>query len=148
MTRWLTALLGCLFLAGCPQLPPVPPQPPEPPGLPVVPDEVPNDGSHGDVEPTRHHALRVMASEQRNVVNALDQETRFVRASGRATDRVRAALVASERELSSIDRAIDGLGRNDSLSSETRHAREDDLKDRLRRLASKLALMETVLREG
>ena len=147
MTRWLTALLGCLFLAGCPQLPPVPPEPPSPPDLPVVPDEVSND-PEGAAEQIRHHALRVMASEQRNVVNALDQQTRFVRAGGGTLERVRAAVVVSARELSSIDRAIDELGRNDSLSSEARHEREDELKERLRRLASRLALMETVLREG
>jgi hypothetical protein len=150
MTRWLTALLGSLFLAGCPQA--LPPEPPEPPGpIVVVQDErreLPDDSSGGAEEQTRHRALRVMASEQRSIVNALEQQTRFARISTRTNERVRAAVFASEQELTSIERAIDALGRNDSLSSEDRHERQDELKERLRRLASRLALMETALREG
>lgn len=146
MTRWLTALLGCLFLAGCPQLPPEPPPPPPP--LAVVPDDVRDDSSDGAEDQTRQRALRVMASEQRDVVNALDQQTRFVRVASRTTERVRAALIASERELSSIERAIDQLGRDDSLSAQGLRERQAELKDRLRRLASRLALMETAFREG
>jgi hypothetical protein len=149
MTRWLTALLGCtLFLAGCPQeaLPPEPPEPPSP--IVVVPDDRRDDSADDAEEQTRHRALRVMAAEQRNIVNTLDQQTRFVRTSTRMTERVRAALIASESELTSIDRAIDALGRDDSLSPQDRHERQDELKVRLRRLASRLALMETALREG
>jgi hypothetical protein len=152
MTRWLTALLGCtLFLCGCPQEA-VPPEPPEPPSPIVVVQDDPRDRrddvSDGTEEQTRQRGLRVMAAEQRNIVNALDQQTRFVRTSTRMTERVRAALLASENELTSIDRAIEALGRDDSLSPQDRHQQQDELKARLRRLASRLALMETALREG
>jgi len=147
MTRWLAALLGCLFLAGCPQA--IPPEEPRP--ILVLPDDgrdVRDDSSDGADEQTRQRALRVFASEQRSVVNGLEDGVRFVRVGSRTRERLRAELVSSERELSSIERAIEVLGRNDSLSFEDRHQRQDELKDQLRRLASRLALLETTLREG
>lgn len=152
MTRWLTAVLGSLFLAGCPMdRPPEPPAPPRPIVVEQDDRDVP-EGTTGDVdtneEQTRQRALVVMASEQRTIVNQLEQQTRFVRVDTRTTQRVRNALVASERELSSIDEGLRLLGLDDSLSSEERRARQADLKERLRRLASRLALMETALREG
>src|SRR4051812_9201746 len=98
----LTALLGCtLFLAGCPQAP-LAPEPPEPPGPVVVEPDDRRDArdnvTDGSEEQTRQRGLRVMAAEQRNIVNALDQQTRFVRTSTRMTERVRAALLASDSE--------------------------------------------------
>src|SRR4051812_28710438 len=121
MTRWLTALLGCtLFLTGCPEEPP--PLAPEPPGGPIVVEPSPprEDVSDGSEEQTRQRALRVMAAEQRSIVSNLDQQTRFVRTSTRTTERVRAALASTESDLSSIDRGIEALDRDDSISERER----------------------------
>lgn len=144
MTRWLTALLGCLFLAGCPQA-----MPPEPPGPIVVQQDDPrdfrDDSSDGAEAQTRQRALRVMAAEQRSVVT---RKMRFVRIDTRTLERIREALSTSDQDLSSIERAIDALGQDDSLSSADRKERQDELKDRLRRIATRLALMEAAIHEG
>jgi hypothetical protein len=149
MTRWLVALLGSAFLLGCP--PERPPWPPWPPGPVEVEERGPGVAEESSVvgdEETRQRGLRVMAAEQRAVVIKLDEATRFSRVSTRMTERVRAALATSDQELTTIERAIDALGREDSLSFDERHARQDELKERLRRLASRLEKMETALREG
>ena len=147
MTRWLTALLGCLFLAGCPQA--IPPEAPGP--ILVLPDDgrdVRDEPTDGSEEHTRQRALRVFASEQRTLVSSLDDGLRFVRTRTSTMQRLREALVSNERELSSIERAIDLLGHDDALPSDERRERQGDLKERLRRLASRLAILETTLREG
>jgi hypothetical protein len=147
MTRWLAALLGCLFLAGCPQnLPPEPPFPPDPPGpIVVAQDPARDDAADGAEAQTRQRALRVMAAEQHSIIVTLWQQTRFVRISTRMVERVSNALTTCEEELTSIDGSIATLAGDDSASAEERRARQDELKSRLHRLASKLALMQTAL---
>jgi hypothetical protein len=141
MTRWLTALIGCFFLAGCPQnLPPEPPLPPDAPGPIVVTQEPRDESADGAEAQTRQQALRVMATEQ-------VQQTRFVRTASHRTQRVRNALGTCEDELTSIESGIATVASDDSLSAAERHERQDELKVRIHRLASKLALMQTALRE-
>lgn len=149
MTRYSSALLGCLFLlAGCGEtIPPEPPLAPDPSG-PIVVVQEPRDPSYDGAEAqTRQSALRVMATEQRNLLNELAQETRFVRTGTNMTQRVRNALSVCEDELTSIESGISRIADDDSLSADDRHERQDELKTRVHRLASKLALMKTALRE-
>lgn len=148
MTRYLSALLGCLFLAGCGEtLPPEPPLVPDPQGPIVVVQEPRDPSADGAEAQTRQAALRVMATEQRNLLNELAQETRFVAAGTNMTQRVRNALGVCEDELTSIESGIARIADDDSLSAAARHERQDELKSRVHRLASKLALMKTALRE-
>ena len=136
MTRYLSALLGCLFLAGCGEtLPPQPPLAPDPPGPIVVVQEPRDDAADGTEAQTRQRALRVMATEQRDLMNELGQATRFVRTSSTMTQRVRSALSTCEDELTSIESGIASVAR-----------RAEDARAPPR-LASKLALMKTALRE-
>ena len=149
MTRSLAALVGCLFLAGCASSSAVLPEPPEAPPRPievVERDDLGDPSSPRSDEQTRQSALRVFAAEQRTLLNGLEVDTRFVRTTTGIHDRVRAALVASDRDLSSIEADIVELGRDDSLSASGLRAQQDELKDRLRRLATRLSLMESAIR--
>jgi hypothetical protein len=149
MSRPLAALLGCLFLAGCGS-PPAPlavdPEPSSP--QPVVIEERvdPSVAEGRNDDDTRQRALRVFAAEQRSLLGTLEGETRFVRTAGGPQQRLRSALFASDQDLVSIEQAIEDLGRDDSISSSDRRARHDELKDRLRRLATRLSLLENAIR--
>ena len=150
MSRSIAALLGCLLLAGCGS-PPAPlvvdPQPA--PAQPVVIDEredPPVAATRSD-DATRQRALEVFAAEQRTLLGTLEGETRFVRTGSGTQQRVRSALLASDRDLDAIEQAIGDLGRDDSISLSERRSRHDELKERLRRLATRLSLMENAVRE-
>ena len=150
MPRSFVALLGCLFLAGCASSSAVLPEPPEPPVRPILViggDERSDPSVPRSDEQTRQSALRVFATEQRTMLNGLAVDTRFVRTSTGVHARVRSALFESDRDLSSIERAIANLEGDDSLSSADRREAQDELKDRLRRLATRLSLMENAIRE-
>jgi hypothetical protein len=149
MPRSFAALLACLFAFGCSQnIPPEPPEPPRPlvvvePDDPLPPPVSPVSAADQD---TRQTGLRVMATEQRALLQALENETRFERTSFGAHTRVRQALFETHRDLSAVERAISVLGDDESMSAEDRHVRQDELKERLRRLATRLALMENAVR--
>lgn len=108
--------------------------PPEPPS-------VPNDPTADDI--TRERALRVMAGEQRAALAQVTSESRFVRAG--LQDRVRNASFDTDRELDSIEREISRL-ENAEMDSITRRERHDEIKSRLRRVATRVSLMETAIR--
>jgi hypothetical protein len=151
-TAALFACLACLFAAGCSQnLPPIPPEPPDPQGPIVVVEEPalpPAERPETDANlATRQQGLRVMAAEQRALLQALEGETRFERTSGGGHQRVRSALHETHRELQNIERSIAILGDEDGISEQDRLARQDELKARLRRLATRLSLVENSVRE-
>lgn len=138
--------LACVFAAGCSDSLREPKQPvfvanddtvEAPPADPAVPDDPSPD------DRTRERALRVMASEQRASLANVASESRFVRTS--LQSRVRNATFDTERELDSIDREISRL-ENAELDSTTRRERHDEIKARLRRVATRVSLMETALR--
>lgn len=154
MTKAVLLVFGCVatvFVAGCsdslrePKQPAFvvaddsfPPPPPEPP--PVDPPRLSQD------DLTRERALRVMATEQRAALNELDTEARFVRASSHMRDRVRSATFQTSRELASIEQEIAQLENDDSLDVLTRRERHDEIKAHLRRVATRVSLMQTALR--
>ena len=144
--RSIAALLGCVFLAGCASQQPLIVEPTEEPQRPVVIEERANPPEARNDDVTRQRALRVFATEQRNLLSTLEGETRFIRAATGAQQRLRSALFASDQDLNAIEQAIDDLDRDDSISLSERRERHDDLKDRLRRLATRLSLMETAVR--
>lgn len=150
MTRSLAALLGCLFLAGCGSSSALLPEPPEPPRPVVIVERDdfadPPPAQRSD-EQTRQSALRVFANEQRTLLNGLQVNTRFVRTASGREERLRSVLMSTDNELSSIERAIGNLERDDDLSAGARRSEQDELKDRLRRLATRLSLIENALRE-
>lgn len=146
----ILALLGCLFLAGCGSSSAIVPEPLPPRPITVIEnddlDAPPPARSESDDE-TRQRALVVFAAEQRNLLTTLTNDVPFVRTSSGMQSRVRDALFTSERELSSIERSIRALGQEDDLDRSERAARHDELKDRLRRLATRLSLIENAIRE-
>lgn len=148
MPRTIAALLVGLSLAaltGCP--PNMPPEPPDPPRpiLVVHDDSVDLAADRGDQE-TRQRALRVMAIEQRTLLNALENERRFVRVSSNMSGNFRDALVEAHHDLVSVERGIAQLEGEDSMSPADRLDRQDELKGRLRRVASRLGLLENAIR--
>lgn len=152
MTRSALLVLGalaCVIVTGCSDSLREPKQPSfvasddtidTPPADPAVP-AVPDDPSADDR--TRERALRVMASEQRAALANVASESRFVRTS--VQSRVRNATSDTERELDVIDREISRL-ENADLDSSTRRDRHDEIKARLRRVATRVSLMETAVR--
>jgi len=157
MSGPIAALLGCLFLAvgsvgglaGCGSPPPPPPlavDPIEEAPQPVVIEERVDPPAVRTDDDTRQRALQVFAAEQRALLSTLEGETRFVRTSSGTQQRLRSALFASDQDLTAIEQAIAELDRDDSISLANRRARHDELKDRLRRLATRLSLMENAVR--
>jgi len=150
MTRSALLVLGalaCVFAVGCSDSLREPKQPSfvasddtidTPPAEPAA---LPDDPSVDDR--TRERALRVMAGEQRAALANVASESRFVRTS--LQSRVRNATSDTERELDAIDREISRL-ENAELDSSTRRDRHDEIKARLRRVASRVSLMETAVR--
>jgi len=144
--------LSLVALAGCSSsqnAPPAPPGPPPPPPEAVVAidgdDAVVLASDRGDQE-TRQRALRVMAIEQRSLLNALENERRFVRVAFGTSERMREALVETHHELVSVEHGIANLEAEDGLSASQRLDRQDELKTRLRRVATRLGLLENVIR--
>jgi hypothetical protein len=137
----------CLFAAGCSENIPAPVAPdPEPAAIAVVDEPATPPTERADHD-TRQQGLRVMASEQRTLLQALEGETRFERTSAGSHQRLRNALHETHRDLQAIERAIAILGDEDSISDQDRLARQDELKARLRRLATRLSLLENAVRE-
>ncbi|MBS2016051.1 MAG: hypothetical protein JST00_24435 [Deltaproteobacteria bacterium] len=142
----LTAPFAAATLAGCSGGAPEPRQPAfvvagDDPPVPEPVAIAPADPSADDV--TRERALRVMANEQRAALAQVASESRFVRVS--LQDRVRNATADTERELDAIDRAIARLERED-MDASTRRERHDEIKARLRRIATRVSLMENAIR--
>ena len=153
--RSTAALLGCLslvVLAGCASSSALVPEPPFPPSprtrtvLTVEEDDPIAPETRNDDE-TRQRALEVMASEQRALLASLENEMRFVRASSGRERRVRDAIFATESELASIEREIFDIASEGAPSSNESRARRDEVKDRLRRVATRLSLLENAARD-
>lgn len=152
MPRMIAALVVGLSLAalsGCSSAQNIPPDPPEPPQSAVVAVDRDDDpvltADRGDQE-TRQRALRVMAIEQRSLLDALESERRFVRVAFGTSERMREALIETHRELRSVERGIATLEAEDGLSASQRLDRQDELKTRLRRVATRLGLLENAIR--
>lgn len=152
MPRMIAALvvgLSLAALAGCSSSQNIPPDPPEPPQSAVVAvdrdDDLVLTADRGDQE-TRQRALRVMAIEQRSLLNALESERRFVRVAFGTSERMREALLETHQELRSVERGIATLEAEDGLSASQRLDRQDELKARLRRVATRLGLLENAIR--
>lgn len=106
-----------------------------------APPETRND------DQTRQHGLEVMASEQRTLLESLENQTRFVSASSGREQRVRDAIFSTESELASIEREILDIAEAGAPSSNQSRARRDEVKDRLRRVATRLSLLENAVRD-
>ncbi|MBX3190554.1 MAG: hypothetical protein KF819_26370 [Labilithrix sp.] len=119
------------------------------PDRPIVIEDRERDRDDRDDrdEETRRTALRIFAAEQRSALESLDDETRFVRASSGTARRVREAIVTTSRALGDIEHDIATLDRSmeDMSRSEIRE-RQDDLKDRLRRVATRVSNIELAVR--
>jgi hypothetical protein len=155
------ALLGCLSLLGCLALllvagcasssallpePPFPPPPPPSRTLVIVENEDPADAEARSDDELRQRALHVMADEQSSVLARIEAESRFGRISTTDRHRLSDVVRASAGELVAIEEAIAELDRDDSPSSGDCRSRRAELKDRLRRLATRTALVETAMR--
>lgn len=155
MTRsWLLpalGILGLLFFTGCPE--------PEGQG-PITVDQRQDWQSRRDRdEPvailratssadlvTRQRGLRVMLDEQRDVMNRLSRETSLSRVSTGMADRLRNALSECDGDLDGIARDISALSSEEGMALDDIRDQQDTLKDRLRRVAARLARMESALR--
>ena len=155
MTRCLPLILGVfgvLFFTGCPE--------PEGQGPITVVDQprpiereeqVDRDddlrGTSSADLVTRQRGLRVMLTEQRDVVQRLSRETSVSRVSTSTADRLRTALAECDRDLDGVERSISLLSNEDAMPLEEIRSQQDELKARLRRVAARLARMESALKD-
>lgn len=147
----VVGLLGLVAVGCAPSLPPEPLWPPPPDPIAIVdeprPVVVESDRTTRADEATRQGALHVFASEQRAVLAAMKEQRPFIRTAVSTRSRLRSVLAESERDLESIEREIARIENDDTLSFADRHGLQDEAKDRLRRLATRLSRIEGVMRE-
>jgi hypothetical protein len=147
------ALVGVLSLSaavGCSS----PPPPVSPDDRPLVldppthddPSDPPVAAADDSELATRQRALRVFASEQRTVLNRLENQARFVQTRFDRR-RVISAVSQCESELARIENDISRLENDHTLTFSDRDERIALAKTDLRRLAVRMSNMENALGE-